>query len=128
MKAVKGLKIAHNFLLAGLDIDGFRSNFDKFMVLYNELKLSDLKVSCFCFCETNVTLAESDPFYIDGYNKFILDRIMHDDNKIYKKKGSGIAIFIDNKFKTAHKVESLCICTVDIEIMTVMFTSSQYVN
>ena len=47
---------------------------------------------------------------------------MH-QNENYKKKGSGIAIYIDSKFKTAHKVPSLCITTADIEILTVSFTS-----
>ena len=43
---------------------------------------------------------------------------MH-QNENYKKKGSGIAMYIDSKFKTAHKVPSLCITTADIEILTV---------
>ena len=128
VKTVNSFDLINKFLLVGLNIDGFKSNFDKFKVFNHELIKSGLKVSCFSFCETNITTVESGPFYIDGYNKFILDKIKHEHNDKYKHKGSGIAIYLDNKFKTASIISSLCVSTVDIEILTVAFTTNQNVK
>ena len=113
----------NNFLLIGLNIDGFKTNFDKFNVLNTELIKAGLKVSCFCFLETNITLADSGPYYINGYNKFISDRIINQNTEKYKKKGSGIAIYVDKKYTMIEKVPSFCTCTTDIEILTVTFTT-----
>ena len=115
----------NKFLLIGLNIDGFKTNFDKFNVLNNELVNSGLKVSCYCFVETNITLADSGPYYINGYNKFISDKIFYQHNDKFKKKGSGIAIYIDIKYKMVAKVPSFCICTADIEILTIKLTTEQ---
>ena len=69
-----------------------------------------------------MTELQSSPFYIHGYNKFILDRITLPNSDKYKHKGSGVAIFLDNSYKTATKNYSLSICTADIEILTVSFS------
>ena len=55
-----------------LNIDGFKSNFDKFLIFNRSLSLANIKISCIALCETNITTQESDKYYIDGYNKFIL--------------------------------------------------------
>ena len=123
---MQSLSLRQKFTLLGLNIDGFRSNFDKFRIFNYNIAQTGIKPSLYSFCETNVTLEESKPFSIPGYNKFILDRIMHETSNKYKHKGSGIAVYLDQKYTTAYKNESLCICTPDVEILTVSFSINDH--
>ena len=75
----------NKFILIGLNIDGFKTNFDNFRIFANELSKMKLEISCFGLCETNILDVESDMFYIDGYNKFILDKLNFENEKIKKK-------------------------------------------
>ena len=56
--------------------------------------------------------------FINGYNKFISDRITNQHTNKYKKKGSEIAIYVDKKYKMIKKVPSFYTCTADIKILT----------
>ena len=91
-RSIKQKKIT----LVGLNIDGFKSNFDNFKIFNNELLKSGVDVTCYCFSETNVLEAESVIFYLDGFNKFIHDKFKIDDD-FYKKKGSGLAVYLTKK-------------------------------
>ena len=74
-------------------------------------------------------MQDSNSFYIDGYNKFILDKIKLEKSDFYKRKGSGVAIYLDNKYNSATLDQSLSVCTVDAEILTVKFTTGKnYTN
>ena len=115
---------SNKFILIGLNIDGFKTNFDNFKIFCNDLFKAKVDVSCFSLCETNILESESDSFYIDGYNKFILDKLTLDD-KTYKKKGSGIAIYLTKKINNAQKDIEHCLSTPDIEILTVSFALNE---
>ena len=80
------LAVNDNFLLVGLNIDGLKTNFDKFKIFNQTLITSKVKATCFTFYETNVSEIESSPFYLDGYNKFVLDKYLY-ENGIAKQKG-----------------------------------------
>ena len=123
---IRSLDQRQKFTLLGLNIDGFRSNFDKFRIFNYDITQNEIKPSLYSFCETNVTLEESKPFSIPGYNKFILDRIKHETSDKYKHKGSGITVYLDQKYATAYKNESLSICTVDVEIPIVSFSINDH--
>ena len=124
---VKLLNTDNNFLLVGLNIDGFKTNFDKFRIFNQTLITAGVKINCFSFCETNVTEIESQPFYIDGYNKFVLNKFVY-ENDISKQKGSGLVVFIDKLINNSFKDLKFCLSTPDIEILTVSFTSSDNLN
>ena len=53
---------------------------------------------------------------------------MHETSGKYKHKGSGIAVYLDQKYATAYKNESLCICTPDVEILTVTFSYNNHTH
>ncbi len=88
------LDVTKNFTFFGLNIDGFRTNFDTFLINHEKLSSDSSKIiSGYFICETNVTEFESQRFYIPGYNKFVLDRLIKDDGN-FKQKGSGLAIYL----------------------------------
>ena len=113
--------------MLGLNIDGFKSNFDKFRVFDNQLKSAKINFSCYILYETNVTQHESEPFFISNYNKFVLDKIKLNNSDVYKRKGSGIAIFLDNRFNDACIEQSFCVSSPDLEILTVRFNKNNYI-
>ena len=76
--------------------------------------------------ETNVTLHESGPFYLENYNKFILDKIKVNGTDRYKHKGSGISIFLHEQFTDATIEQMYCVSTPDIEILTVKFNKNNF--
>ena len=117
----------NKFILIGLNIDGFKTNFDNFRIFANELSKMKLEISCFGLCETNILDVESDMFYIDGYNTFILDKLNFGNEK-FKKKGSGIAIYLTKKINNASKDSEHCLSTPDIEILTVSFITEDNVT
>ena len=69
-------------------------------------------------CETNVTESESLNFYIPGYNKFVLDKVKKTD-KLFKQKGSGIVIFLSEKFVNVKIRTDLSLSTIDFEVLSI---------
>ena len=61
--------------------------------MHQEINNSRNNIIGYFLCETNLTKSESQTFYLDGFNKFTLDRIPNDKNKL-KHKGSGLIIFL----------------------------------
>ena len=115
----------NKFTLLGLNVDGFKTNFDKFKIFNYELSKAGINISCYSFCETNVLLQDSDFFYIDGFNKFIPDKnIMSDYVDTGKRKGFGLAIFLTKKIDNASIDYSFCLSTPDIKLLAVTFTSN----
>ncbi len=102
-------------ILLSINIDGFKTNFDKFRIFNNQIN-SCRKILGYFFCETNVTEIESQPFYIEYYNKFVLDKLIKNDGKS-KRKGSGIVIFLHQNLKNVRKIDSLCFSTWDFECL-----------
>ena len=93
--------------MVGINIDGFKTNFDNFKTFNNELMKCGVDVSCYSFSETNILETESDIFYLDGFNKFIFDKFKI-SNDLYKKKGSGLVIFLTKKIGNATKDVEHC--------------------
>ena len=71
---IDSLDKTSNFILVGINIDGFKTNFDNFKIFNSELSKCGIDVTCYSFSETNVLETESSIFYLDGFNKFILDQ------------------------------------------------------
>ena len=106
-------KLTDDKFLVSINIDGFKTNFDKFKVF--DKSINDKRnILGYFLCETNVTLNESQPFFLDSYNKFVHDRLTKSNNKL-KHKGSGIVIFLHEKFDNVKKIDELCISTYDFE-------------
>ena len=97
----------------GLNIVGVRSNFDSFMIAHEKLRADG-----YLICESIVTEDESSNFYIPGYNKFVLDRILKSDGK-YKQKGSGIIIYLHEKFFNVNCKPELNLSSPDFEALCV---------
>ena len=106
-------------IFIGWNIDGLRSNFDKFRLFVNNISTSTT-IAGYILCETNVTEFESLPFYLVGYNRFILDRIKISENK-YKHKGSGLMILLNDNINNASIDTELSLCTPDSEFLVVKF-------
>ncbi|NRB81950.1 MAG: hypothetical protein HRU38_25385 [Saccharospirillaceae bacterium] len=111
----------NNFSLISLNIDGCRTNFDKFKLMHNSIRQAKINVSCYILCETNVSQEQSDPFYLNYYNKFVLDRTVNTKTNQYKHKGSGIIIFLDTIYKNATIDLSLSYTSPDCEFLVVKF-------
>lgn len=108
-----------NLTFISLNIDGFRSNFNTFLVNHKTAFISESKlIDGYFLCETNVTEAEATNFYIEGYNKFMLDRILNNKGKL-KHKGSGIAIFLNDKFSSVSRRDDLSMSKHDFEILCI---------
>ncbi len=103
--------------LIGLNIDGVRSNFDQFKILHKDLNKSGNVVGYF-ICESNVTVDEAQTFYLEGYNKFVLNRISKEDNTL-KHKGSGLIIFLHQCFNRVQTCPELSISTMDFECLSI---------
>jgi len=104
----------NNFM--GLNIDGVRTNFDEFLIFNREFN-SDKRMGGYFLCETNVTDVEAQTFYIEGYNKFVQDRI-YNKNSVLKHKGSGLITFLNNSFSRVKTCSTLCKSTLDFECLT----------
>ena len=102
-----------------LNIDGFKTNFDTFLVHHNEFLTSkSKKVDGYFMCETNVTENECQKFSLNGYNSFVLDRILNHEGNL-KHKGSGLAVFLHENFSCASKVPELCISDPNFELLCI---------
>ena len=66
-----------NLSFIGMNIDGFKSNFDSFLIIHEKIFADG-----YFICECNVTEEESNGFYIPNYNKFVLDRLSKSNGKI----------------------------------------------
>ena len=102
--------------LLSLNIDGFRSNFDCFLVHHERFKADGQFL-----CKTYVTEHESQPFYVPGCNKFVLNRLLKEDGKL-KHKVSGLVTFLRDKFNNINQKLELCYSTVDFEELCVEIT------
>ena len=111
----KQIRNSDNFStsLVGVNIDGVRTNFDKFKIFSRDLD----KVLGYFICESNVTEYESQIFFLEGYNKFVLDRIVKQDNNL-KHKGSGLITFINHCFKNVKIYSDMCVSSLDFECLT----------
>ena len=69
-----------------------------------------------------MTELESLSFYLNGYNKFILDRNVNNMGKL-KHKGSGLAIFLHEKFDSVVFRPDLSLSICDFEILCVEIIS-----
>lgn len=107
-------------ILIAWNIDGLRTNFDKFCMFNNSINLHSRCITAYVLCETNVTYFEAQPFHLSGYNKFISDRIKISNNK-YKHKGSGLMILLDENLKDASIDTELSRCTPDSEFLVVRY-------
>ena len=115
----KSLKYCNSLSFVSLNVDGFKSNFDTFLINHNTMLSSERKiVDGYFLCETNISESESSMFDIAGYNKFILDRICNDTGKL-KHKGSGLAIYLHERFFSVYKREDLSLSTSNFEILCV---------
>ena len=84
--------------------------------------MTEININCFILTETNLTRDESDPFFLEGYNKFVLDRIKVQETGKYKKKGSGIFLFLENNLKNVSVNYNLSKCTNDGEFLVVQLS------
>ncbi len=101
-----------------LNLDGVKSNFDKFRILRNQLCDKSNNIYGYFLCETNVTDQESQPYFIDGYNKFVLDRLTKSNGEL-KHKGSGILIYLHESFNNVEVCKDLCFSTFDFECLVI---------
>ena len=99
-----------------LNVDGMRTNFNKVKILNNEFNTEN-QICGYFICETNVTEDEAQTFFIDGYNKFVQNRISKTTN-ILKHKGSGLITFLSENFSKVTKCVDLCRSTYDFECLT----------
>ena len=102
----------------GLNVDGIRTNFDKLKIFNSTLLNYGENVAGYFLCETNVTEHESKPFYLEGFNKFTLGRFQR-DNKSLKHKGSGLMIFLNQKFSRVQLCNNLNNSTLDFESLAI---------
>ena len=112
-------------IIISWNVDGIRSNFDSIILLDRRLKTTNdnnINILGYVLCETNVTEFQSNPFYLNGYNKFVLDKIKISDSK-FKHKGSGIMILLDISINNAEIDNDLCQCTPDSEFLVVKYKS-----
>ena len=119
---IDGSKNSNVFGIVSLNIDGVKSNFDKFKIFVNEINTGNYRTTVLALCETNVTLAESQPYYLNNYNKFVLDKIKKGNS--YKKKGSGLITFVDNKFKNVSLDHDHTDSSADGEFLCVKFKNN----
>lgn len=117
----------NSFVCLSLNIDGFKTNFDKFAIFHRALVQYSCKISCYLLCESNIIKDQAGPFYLQGYNKFVLDKIKISNN-IYKNKGSGIVLYLDNKINNVEVCDDLSETTTDGEFSVVRFKLKKYTH
>ena len=90
-----------------LNIDGNKSNFDEFAVLFQQL---DHKISAIGLAETNTSPEHKNLYKIDGYNSF------YQEPKPGKNKGTGVALYIDNSLNATIN-NKFSNCTANLETL-----------
>ena len=95
------------------NIDGNKTNFDHFSVI---LKSIDHKFSAIGLAETNTDPEIASTFIIPGYTSY------YQQTRKDKKSGSGVALYILNKFN-ATVIDDLSMCTNDIESIVIKITN-----
>ena len=112
--------------LVSINIDGARTNFSKLEVFNRVFNVNNRIVGYF-ICESNVTEHEAQTIFLEGYNKFVLDRILKDDNS-RKQKGSGLITLIRQNLNRVKVCPELCKMTLDFECLTteLMTNNSKY--
>ena len=117
---IKSEEFINCLTFVGLNVDGFKSNFDTFLIDHNKLTLNNPTViNGYFMCETNVTESESEMFYIPGYNKFVLDKLQKENGK-FKQKGSGVVIFLNTNLMNVKTRTDLNLSTIDFEALSVL--------
>ena len=104
------------------NIDGMRTNFDKVKILVSKIEPS-VHVMAYVICETNTTEFEAQPFNLQGYNKFVLDRMLLANDKL-KNRGSGIIIYLDENISNAEIDADLTLNSYDSEFLVIKYRSS----
>ena len=117
----KSLKQNANCFVS-INIDGFKTNFKKFEIFNKQINESKTILGYF-LCETNVTEAESQPYFLEGYNKFVHDKLIKNDKK-FKHKGSGLVIYLHSSIKKVKKIDELCLSTPDFECIALEVLSN----
>ena len=97
----------------GLNVDGFRTNFDSFAIHHEKFSADG-----YFLCESNVTEEEASRFYLPNYNKFVSNRILKSDGRL-KHKGSGLVIFLREDFVNASIITELSMISTDFEVLCV---------
>ncbi len=109
-------------LILSLNIDGVKTNFNKFRIMKSELDSFADQLKCLVLCETNVTEKEAEPYYLENYNKFVLGRLIKMDGSL-KHKGSGILVYLHRMFQNVIVCTELCISTFDFECLVLKITT-----
>ena len=106
-----------------VNIDGARTNFSKLEIFHREFNVNKTIFGYF-LSETNVTEGEAQTFFLEGYNKFVLNRIANTNN-VLKHKGSGLMTFLSQDFDRVKVFPQLCISSFDLECLTIEVVTKQ---
>ncbi len=107
----------------GINIDGVRTNFSKLKIIDREFNKSK-KIYGYFICESNVTEDESGTFFLEGYNKFVLDRIITKNN-VFKHKGSGLITFLSQSLERVKRCNEMCVSSPNFECLTLEVLTKQ---
>ena len=97
-----------------LNVDGNASNFDFLAATLHKVKFPFDVIG---IAETNIKAECAHLYSLDGYSSLYQDKILH------KKKGSGVALYINEKHNYT-KLQDLSVVTNDIESIFVRITNS----
>ena len=97
------------------NIDGNASNFDHFVADLSQYKEH---FNVIAIAETNLENQHNDLYKINGY------RSEYNDKAAGKKKGSGLAIYLDEKYQST-KVDKFCRCSENLEALFVEVTNME---
>ena len=97
------------------NIDGNASNFDNFVADISQYKHN---FSVIALAETNIDEESKGLFRINGYTSEYSSKITG------KKKGSGLGIYIDNKYQYS-RIEKFCNCSENLESLFIEITNTQ---
>ena len=95
------------------NIDGNASNFDHFVADLNQYKE---RFAVIAIAETNMEEQHKGLYKINGYNS------EYNDKATGKKKGSGLAIYLNNDYQFA-KLDHFCRCSANLEALFVEVTN-----
>ena len=97
------------------NIDGNASNFDHFVADLNQYKE---RFAVIAIAETNMEEQHKGLYKINGYNSEYNDKAMG------KKKGSGLAIYLNNDYQFT-KLDHFCRCSANLEALFVEVTNME---
>ena len=116
-KLAANMRSRHKNILSVLfnNIDGNASNFDHFIA---DLQQYSERFSVISIAETNIHEDQKDLYQITGY------RSEYNSKRKEKKKGSGVAIYLDEKYQFM-RVEKFCSCSENLETLFVEVTNME---